>query len=173
MDRIRGQNFKRHASLGFLAAAVFPLPIQYLEDITLPDGIDPSGKIANTFKPPKRDVVLIIWAMCRMGRIPRLNCIVPCSICLGMYIPMSSALLLIPRGQLIDEMARCGCLGTVWGINGGATVGGAPLSTFGNECQKRKYLAPLLRGEQRHCLMVTEPDGKSHPPPPPWPLLLC
>ncbi|KAK1772089.1 putative acyl-CoA dehydrogenase [Phialemonium atrogriseum] len=107
------ENFKRHASLGFLAAAVFPLPIQYLEGITLPDGIDPSE-----------------WDE-------------------------------FHDSILIDEMARCGCLGTVWGINGGATVGGAPLSTFGNECQKRKYLAPLLRGDQRHCLMVTEPDAGS------------
>lgn len=56
-------------------------------------------------------------------------------------------------------MARCGCLGTVWGINGGATVGGAPLSVFGTKEQKRKYLAPLLRGDQRHSLMITEPDG--------------
>jgi len=56
-------------------------------------------------------------------------------------------------------MARCGCLGVIWGINGGATVGGAPLSQFGTETQKQKYLAPLLRGEQRHCLMITEPDG--------------
>lgn len=56
-------------------------------------------------------------------------------------------------------MARCGCLGTVWGINGGATVGGAPLSAYGNESQKKEYLLPLLKGQQRHCLMITEPDG--------------
>jgi alkylation response protein AidB-like acyl-CoA dehydrogenase len=63
-------------------------------------------------------------------------------------------------GQIIDEMARCGCLGVVWGINGGATVGGPPLATYGNEDQKRKYLAPLLAGQQRHCLMITEPSGR-------------
>lgn len=57
-------------------------------------------------------------------------------------------------------MARCGCLGTVWGINGGATVGGAPLSIYANPAQKTKYLGPLLRGSQRHCLMITEPDSE-------------
>ncbi|KAL4810644.1 acyl-CoA dehydrogenase/oxidase [Aspergillus unguis] len=54
-------------------------------------------------------------------------------------------------------MARCGCLGTVWGINGGASVGGPPIDRYGTREQKQKYLAPLLRGEQRHCLCVTEP----------------
>ncbi|KAL3450790.1 acyl-CoA dehydrogenase/oxidase [Aspergillus insuetus] len=58
---------------------------------------------------------------------------------------------------IIDEMARCGCLGTVWGINGGASVGGPPIDRYGTPQQKQKYLAPLLRGEQRHCLCVTEP----------------
>lgn len=58
-------------------------------------------------------------------------------------------------------MARCGYLGTVWGINGGATVGGAPLSMYGSEKQKKQYLEPLLVGKQRHCLMITEPDAGS------------
>lgn len=66
---------------------------------------------------------------------------------------------------VIDEMARCGCLGTVWGINGGASVGGPPIDRYGTEAQKQKYLAPLLRGLQRHCLCVTEPAGKLFPPP--------
>jgi alkylation response protein AidB-like acyl-CoA dehydrogenase len=56
-------------------------------------------------------------------------------------------------------MARCGCLGVIWGINGGATVGGPPLANYGTEEQKKKYLGPLLRGYQRHCLCVTEPAG--------------
>jgi alkylation response protein AidB-like acyl-CoA dehydrogenase len=61
--------------------------------------------------------------------------------------------------QVIDEMARCGSLGTVWGINGGASVGGPPIAQYGTHEQKEKYLVPLLRGEQRHCLAVTEPAG--------------
>ncbi|CAL5869154.1 uncharacterized protein PFLUO_LOCUS3382 [Penicillium psychrofluorescens] len=59
---------------------------------------------------------------------------------------------------IIDEMARCACLGTIWGINGGATVGGPPIDLYGTASQKEKYLAPLLRGQQRHCLCVTEPS---------------
>ncbi|KAL4810643.1 hypothetical protein BDV18DRAFT_155255 [Aspergillus unguis] len=31
--------FKRHASLGFLAASAFPLPKEYLSGVTLPAGI--------------------------------------------------------------------------------------------------------------------------------------
>lgn len=58
-------------------------------------------------------------------------------------------------------MARCACLGTVWGINGGASVGGPPIDRYGTEAQKQKYLAPLLRGLQRHCLCITEPAGKT------------
>ncbi|KAJ5243275.1 uncharacterized protein N7469_001602 [Penicillium citrinum] len=65
---------------------------------------------------------------------------------------------------IIDEMARCGYLGTVWGINGGAAVGGPPLHHYGTAEQKKKYLAPLLRGEQRHCLGVTEPATRTGPP---------
>lgn len=45
--------------------------------------------------------------------------------------------------QIIDEMARCACLGTIWGINGGATVGGPPLARYGSPMQKEKYFAPL------------------------------
>jgi alkylation response protein AidB-like acyl-CoA dehydrogenase len=57
-------------------------------------------------------------------------------------------------------MARSACLGTIWGINGGATVGGPPLDRYGSPVQKEKYLAPLLRGQQRHCLCVTEPQSE-------------
>lgn len=64
---------------------------------------------------------------------------------------------------VIDEMARCACLGTVWGINGGASVGGPPIDRYGTDAQKQKYLAPLLRGLQRHCLCITEPAGKQYP----------
>ncbi|KAJ5605305.1 hypothetical protein N7510_010459 [Penicillium lagena] len=59
---------------------------------------------------------------------------------------------------IIDEMTRCACLGIIWGINGGATVGGPPIDRYGTASQKEKYLAPLLRGQQRHCLCVTEPS---------------
>ncbi|KAJ5372476.1 hypothetical protein N7517_004482 [Penicillium concentricum] len=105
--------FQRHAQLGFLAAAVFPLPKDCIEGLTLPAGI-PADE----------------------------------------WDEFHDAI-------LIDEIARCGYLGVVWGINGGATTGGAPIASYGTAEQKRKYLAPLLRGQQKHCLMVTEPDAGS------------
>ncbi|SCO52119.1 probable acyl-CoA dehydrogenase [Fusarium fujikuroi] len=77
--------YARHAELGFLAAAVFPLPKSSLSGVSLPAGIP-----------------LDEWDEFHD------------------YI-------------LIDEIARCGFLGVVWGINSGAT----------------------------HCLMVTEPDAGS------------
>ncbi|GLI79132.1 hypothetical protein PoHVEF18_007458 [Penicillium ochrochloron] len=102
--------FKRHASLGFLAASAFPIPKDYVKGVTLPAGL--SVNEWDEF----HDAVII------------------------------------------DEMARCACLGTIWGINGGATVGGPPLDRYGSPVQKEKYLAPLLCGQQRHCLCVTEPQ---------------
>ncbi|OAP64213.1 hypothetical protein AYL99_00185 [Fonsecaea erecta] len=105
--------FKRHASLGFLAASVFPIPKELARGITLPAGIG-----------------------------------------LDEWDEFHDAI-------LVDEMARCGCLGTVWGINGGATVGGPPLDRYGTEEQKERFLAPLLRGHQRHALCVTEPQAGS------------
>ncbi|KAH8804877.1 acyl-CoA dehydrogenase/oxidase [Xylogone sp. PMI_703] len=62
---------------------------------------------------------------------------------------------------VIDEIARCGYLGVVWGINGGASTGSAPLIAFGTEEQKENFLDPLLRGNQRHCLGITEPGTGS------------
>ncbi|KAH6867220.1 acyl-CoA dehydrogenase/oxidase [Thelonectria olida] len=105
--------FARHAELGFLAAAVFPLPKSSLTGVKLPAGIP-----------------------------------------VDEWDEFHDAI-------LIDEIARCGYLGVVWGINGGATTGGAPLSTYGTAKQKQEYLRPLLTGQQKHCLMVTEPDAGS------------
>ncbi|KAL5360468.1 acyl-CoA dehydrogenase/oxidase [Aspergillus floccosus] len=103
------ESFKRHASLGFLAASAFPIPKEHVQGVTLPGGIS-----------------------------------------VDEWDEFHDAI-------VIDEMARCGCLGTVWGINGGASVGGPPLDRYGTPEQKQKYLGSLLRGQQRHCLCVTEP----------------
>ncbi|KAH8819262.1 acyl-CoA dehydrogenase/oxidase [Xylogone sp. PMI_703] len=105
--------FKRHASLGFLAASAFPIPKEYVQGFTLPSGINVDD-----------------------------------------WDEFHDAI-------IIDELARCGCLGTIWGINGGSTVGGPPIHRYGTKEQKQKYLAPLLRGNQRHALCVTEPAAGS------------
>lgn len=54
-----------------------------------------------------------------------------------------------------------GYLGVNWGLGGGNGIGAPPLVVFGTEEQKQRLLVPLLRGEQRCCLGITEPSGGS------------
>lgn len=61
---------------------------------------------------------------------------------------------------VIDEIARCGCLGVVWGLACGNAIGVPPLVNFGSEEQKRRFLPGVLGGQTRFCLGVTEPDGE-------------
>ncbi|PSN66692.1 acyl-CoA dehydrogenase NM domain-like protein [Corynespora cassiicola Philippines] len=61
----------------------------------------------------------------------------------------------------IDEMARCGYLGIVWGLSCGNSIGVPPLINFGTEEQKKRWLPDVLRGRVRFCLGVTEPDAGS------------
>lgn len=60
----------------------------------------------------------------------------------------------------IDEIARCGYLGVIWGLSCGNSIGAPPLANFGSEEQKRRFLPDVLQGRSRFCLGVTEPDGK-------------
>lgn len=60
----------------------------------------------------------------------------------------------------IDEMARCGYLGVIWGLSCGNSIGVPPLVNFGNAEQKRRFLPDVLQGKSRFCLGVTEPDGE-------------
>jgi alkylation response protein AidB-like acyl-CoA dehydrogenase len=61
----------------------------------------------------------------------------------------------------IDEMARCGYLGVNWGLSCGNAIGCPPIINYGTEEQKRYFLPPILRGEKRMCLAITEPSGSS------------
>ncbi|KAJ5317196.1 hypothetical protein N7508_001704 [Penicillium antarcticum] len=45
---------------------------------------------------------------------------------------------------LIDEIVRCGYLGVIWGINGGATTGGAPIASYGTPEQRRHQTPALM-----------------------------
>jgi alkylation response protein AidB-like acyl-CoA dehydrogenase len=60
----------------------------------------------------------------------------------------------------IDEIARCGYLGVIWGLSCGNSIGAPPLARFGSSEQKRRFLPGVLQGKTRFCLGVTEPDGK-------------
>lgn len=62
---------------------------------------------------------------------------------------------------IIDEIARCGYLGVIWGLACGNSIGAPPLVNFGNEEQKKRFLPGILKGQIRFCLGVTEPDAGS------------
>ncbi|ORY67542.1 acyl-CoA dehydrogenase [Pseudomassariella vexata] len=61
----------------------------------------------------------------------------------------------------IDEMARCGSLGILWGLGCGNAIGCPPVISFGTEEQKSRWLPAVLRGDARFCLGVTEPQAGS------------
>lgn len=60
----------------------------------------------------------------------------------------------------IDEMARCGSLGVLWALGCGNAIGCPPVINFGTEEQKSRWLPPVIRGEIRFCLGITEPHGE-------------
>lgn len=62
---------------------------------------------------------------------------------------------------IIDEIARCGYLGVIWGLTCGNQIGCPPLVNFGTEEQMRRFLPDVYAGRSRFCLGVTEPDGES------------
>lgn len=61
----------------------------------------------------------------------------------------------------MDEIARCGYLGVIFGLACGNIIGAPPIIRFATEQQKRKYLPDILSGRKRFCLGVTEPDAGS------------
>lgn len=65
---------------------------------------------------------------------------------------------------LTDEIARCGCLGVIWALSCGNSIGAPPLINFGTAEQKQRFLPDMLAGRTRFCLGVTEPDGKDESP---------
>jgi alkylation response protein AidB-like acyl-CoA dehydrogenase len=61
----------------------------------------------------------------------------------------------------IDEIARCGYLGVIWGLSCGNSIGAPPLVNYGSVDQKRVFMPYVLQGRSRFCLGVTEPDGNA------------
>jgi butyryl-CoA dehydrogenase len=61
---------------------------------------------------------------------------------------------------VIEEISRvCANLGVILSVNNSLVCD--PLEKFGNEEQKKKFLAPLARGEKLGCFALTEPDAGS------------
>jgi len=61
----------------------------------------------------------------------------------------------------VDEGARTGFLGASWGLAGGNSIGAPPLVVYGTPEQQDRLLVPILSGERRICLGITEPSGGS------------
>lgn len=61
----------------------------------------------------------------------------------------------------MDEIAKCGYLGVIFGLACGNIIGAPPIFRFGTEAQKTKYIPDILSGKIRFCLAVTEPDAGS------------
>ena len=49
--------------------------------------------------------------------------------------------------------------GVIWALGCGDAIGLPPVINFGTEEQQRRFLPGVLRGQERFCLGVTEPDG--------------
>ena len=67
----------------------------------------------------------------------------------------------VAAAVLVEEMARCGSGGVAAGLGAHAGIALPPISTFGTEQQKQRYLLPGLRGEKIAALAITEPGAGS------------
>jgi len=62
---------------------------------------------------------------------------------------------------LAEEMARCNSGGVAMAVAVQTDMAVPPVSKFGTEEQKQRYLVPALLGEKIFCLGITEPDAGS------------
>ncbi|MFY1825452.1 acyl-CoA dehydrogenase family protein [Myxococcus fulvus] len=62
---------------------------------------------------------------------------------------------------LLEELGRCGSGGVSAGLGAQFTIATGPLHLFGTDEQKRRWLAPAIRGEKIGALGITEPDAGS------------
>lgn len=69
---------------------------------------------------------------------------------------MSPAPILLPL-PAVDEVARCGSGGVLWGLLEGLQIGLPPVLNFGSEALKRRVATQCLRGEAVICLCISEP----------------
>jgi len=62
---------------------------------------------------------------------------------------------------VVEELARCGSGGVAAGIGGSKDLGSYYVYRFGNDEQRKRWLAPSIAGEAIGALGVTEPDAGS------------
>jgi acyl-CoA dehydrogenase len=60
-----------------------------------------------------------------------------------------------------EELSRCGSGGVAAGIGAHIGIATPPIWKFGTDDQKRRFLAPAIRGEKIAALGITEPDAGS------------
>ncbi len=60
-----------------------------------------------------------------------------------------------------EELSKCGSGGVAAGLGAQATIGTGPIAAYGTDDQKRRFLAPAIRGEKLGSFAVTEPKGGS------------
>jgi acyl-CoA dehydrogenase len=61
----------------------------------------------------------------------------------------------------VEELAWCGSGGLAAGIGAHGGIALPPISRFGTEDQKQRFLVPGIRGEKLAALAITEPDAGS------------
>lgn len=62
---------------------------------------------------------------------------------------------------LLDELSRCASGGIMYGLLGGFGISIGPILAFASDEVKSRLVGPLLRGETRSCLAITEAEGGS------------
>jgi acyl-CoA dehydrogenase len=62
---------------------------------------------------------------------------------------------------LAEELSRCGSGGVAAGIGAHVSIATPPVSRFGTEEQRQRFLAPAIRGERIAALGITEPGAGS------------
>lgn len=62
---------------------------------------------------------------------------------------------------LHEELAKGGSAGVAAGLGAQATIATGPIATFGDDDQKRRFLAPAIAGRRLGCFAVTEPGAGS------------
>eukprot|EP01113_Clastostelium_recurvatum_P024127 TRINITY_DN287_c0_g1_i1.p1 TRINITY_DN287_c0_g1~~TRINITY_DN287_c0_g1_i1.p1 ORF type:complete len:1181 (-),score=481.34 TRINITY_DN287_c0_g1_i1:55-3597(-) len=62
---------------------------------------------------------------------------------------------------MVDEVARCGSGGVLWGLFAGLSIGLPPVLHFGSKYLKDKVCRDCLTGKKIICLAITEPEAGS------------
>lgn len=60
-----------------------------------------------------------------------------------------------------EELSKCGSGGVAAGLGAQMTIATGPVHAFGSDAQKRRFLAPAIRGEKIGAFAVTEPNAGS------------